>query len=163
MLAWVVILLLALAMSGLLRQVKELQAQVPASSAVPVGLAPGTPAPVIPSLSRRDRPALLLFAEPGCDSCEMVLPLLEDFGNRVDGRACVAAVTREAMPDDHSRGLDVVVESEAFTQYRISFVPAAVMIGRDGIVLNSQPVGSVDRMRDFIRSFEAVAVKGGTS
>src|SRR5690606_37848939 len=71
-LSWVAILLLALVVSGLVRQVHALSTGL--RPAHRVGPVPGAPAPDLPRLvPESDSAVLLLFADPQCRTCGDVL------------------------------------------------------------------------------------------
>ncbi|MCF6525793.1 hypothetical protein [Streptomyces sp. JJ36] len=79
LLTWVAVLLLALVVSGLVRQVHQLSreaAAAPGHTARPPGLPPGSTAPGVAALLGDETPrdgAVLLFLSAGCRTCTEVL------------------------------------------------------------------------------------------
>lgn len=152
-LAWVAILLLGLAMSGLMRQLHALQVHgVTLSSRV--GLPPGSPAPGWFHEIAGDgeaRSTLLLFADPGCDSCELILPQVASFSAASAGHVNVLVVTRDGSPAEwRASNLRILRRPEAFSDFRIPFVPAAVAVSMEGTVIGTEAVGSPDRLASFL-------------
>lgn len=159
-LAWIAILVLAFAMAGLLRRIELMREDL----VVPghrVGLPPGTDARgLLPIELDQHLPTLLLFADATCDSCETVLPELSRFAERVDGDAAVLIVSRPPGLRTDCSAVKTVVDDAPFDDFRITLVPAAAGIGRGGSLITTEPVGSVDRIRAFLASFERTAIKG---
>ena len=72
-LSWVAILLLALVVSGLVRQVQQLSSTA-MRHPEPVGLPPGAPAPAFHTLAPLSTATtVLLFLQPGCGTCTELL------------------------------------------------------------------------------------------
>ncbi|TMR06480.1 hypothetical protein ETD83_04515 [Actinomadura soli] len=138
LLSWVAILLLALVVAGLVRQVHALGQGT--SSPTGLGPAPGTPAPSFDRLG----PGLLLFLDRDCGVCTDVLaaadglgPLHAIFsGPPADGAAALPGATVLTGEQD---GL--------FADYRVPATPFAVMVGADGRVRAAEPVGSPGALR----------------
>jgi thiol-disulfide isomerase/thioredoxin len=159
-LAWIAILLLALAMSGLMRQIHVLQAHGPGRSES-LGPRPGTRVSSIlfgPEFA--DRPVLAVFAEAACKSCEVILPELERLATSLNGHANVLVVTKEAAESLPATKLKVVRSPQAFSELGIRFVPIALALSQEGIVLGAEPVGSEELLKRFVRKFQATALGG---
>ncbi|GAA4378408.1 hypothetical protein AB0C69_23395 [Actinomadura sp. NPDC048032] len=137
LLSWAAILLLALVVAGLVRQVHALGR----GAARPAGLgpAPGAPAPAFDRLG----PGLLLFLDRECGVCADVLaavpagrPLHAIFAGPPPGEPAPPGVTVLAGEQD---GL--------FADYRVPATPFAVLVGADGRVRAAEPVGSPEALR----------------
>lgn len=141
-LSWVAILLLALVVSGLVRQVQQLS-----STAVrrpeSVGLRPGTPAPAFSTLAPESPATLvLLFLQPGCGTCA---ELLDEASRQADRDALEFRVLyRDGVPPE-AADLPVTAfgdRADLFERYDAIATPFAVVVDRSGRVLRSEPVGS---------------------
>ena len=154
-LAWVAIVLLALGLSGLMRQLHALQAHgLPRAQRV--GLPPGTPLPewMRQLVGDGSRPAVLLFSEAQCESCKAVLPDFQKFAQSMRGDVNVAIVTRGGVPSvTLGPQLRVVESAEAFSELRVPFVPVAAGVSSDGILIATEAVGSPERLEAFLRTF----------
>lgn len=153
-LSWVAILLLALVVSGLVRQVHALSTGLvrPSES---VGLRPGAPAPGLDLLApSRAGPVLLLFLSPDCRTCTAVLD--EAIGRagrdaltiRVLYAGPVPAATAEPPAE-----LPIALHggaAELFERYDAIATPFAVLVDPDGRVIRSEPVGSPAALRTLL-------------
>jgi hypothetical protein len=136
---WVALLLLALVVSGLVRQVHALSSG-DARRAERLGLRPGSPAPNVDLLEIRP-PAVLLFLSEDCHTCAGVL----DEAGRVggDGPELHALYAGGVPPDSDVRPIAVHGwQAELFERYDAIVTPFAVVVGRDGRVVRSEPLGS---------------------
>jgi hypothetical protein len=160
-LAWIAILLLALAMSGLLRQLHHLQAHG-GSSAQRVGPAPGTRSPIWPLLEAKpERPMIVLFGDRSCETCQLIRPQVQRFAQGLGDRADLLWVTRTRDEElEDGAGVTFKVDPKAFDEFNIPLVPAAVAISRDGIVIDAEPVGSPLRLSGFLERFTHTALRG---
>ncbi len=149
-LSWVAILLLALVVSGLVRQVQQLS-----STAVrrpePIGLRPGAPAPELSTLAPRSAANLvLLFLQPGCGTCA---ELLDEAGRRTDREALeFRALYRGGVPPE-AADLPVTAfgdRADLFERYDAIATPFAVVVDSGGRVRHSEPVGSRAALRHLL-------------
>jgi hypothetical protein len=142
-LAWVAIVLLALSVAGLMRQVHLLLTERAAER---------TPAP-----DRMTLPAdlmavgverIVLFASTTCVACSEVMPVMVEYSRR-RGTSCTV-VTAAARHPQWSEDL-VYRENAAdlFEQFGVSATPHALRIV-GGEVVDSAPVGSVEALRRFV-------------
>lgn len=157
-LSWLAILVLAMGMSGLLRQIEMIKARgvTPGSG---VGLRPGNRAPSVPETN--GKPSLLVFAEGQCDSCSSLLPELQTLAVALEGDIDIVLLMRgPAAEIDLPPNVQVSFNPQAFRDFRVSLVPAAVGVSRDGIVISAEPVGNPARFRSFVSSFQTVALGG---
>jgi hypothetical protein len=142
---WAALLLLALVVSGLVRQVHALSSGAPAGR---VGLAPGSPAPAVERLGVRP-PAVLLFLSEECRTCADVLDhAARSKRNGVSLHALYAGQVPAA-----ASGLPLPVhgdQAELFATYDAIATPFAVVIDDAGRVARSEPLGSRDALRRLL-------------
>jgi hypothetical protein len=157
-LSWVAILLLALVVSGLIRQVHALSAgggQRPGS----LGPPPGSPAPGIDLLAPdRRRPVVLLFLSENCRTCAEAL---DEAGRAGPGGVPVRALYAGAGPaatGDQPVPIDSG-QAELFERYDVIVTPFAVVVDRTGRVVSAEPVGSGAALRGVLD--RAGALPGG--
>jgi thiol-disulfide isomerase/thioredoxin len=141
-LAWIAIAMLALAMSGLLRQVRALSAQTTQPSARASALT-GAPAPEFQGTTLQwDRPTLLLFVTSDCKVCQERLRELESLAEQ-DGDLSYVAVFPGSADDLHSQRLQVLQnQSAAFSRFSIPVTPFGVVVTPGGVVAHAAAVGS---------------------
>lgn len=137
LLSWAAILLLALVVAGLVRQVHALGR----GASRPAGLGPaaGAPAPAFDRLG----PGLLLFLDRECGVCADVLAAVPA------GRP-LQAIFAGPPPDEAPRpGVSVLADEQdgLFADYRVPATPFAVLVGDDGRVRAAEPVGSPEALR----------------
>jgi hypothetical protein len=136
---WVALVLLALVVAGLVRQVHQLT-QGPRTREV--GLPAGSPAPGLDRIEAEPgRPTLLLFLSEDCPACQDVFQ--EALGMR-GGPATRAIFAEEPIVADPPAHLRVLPgQEELFTAYQVPATPYGVIVGADGRVRTAEPVGSV--------------------
>ncbi|MFC7729231.1 thioredoxin domain-containing protein [Actinomadura keratinilytica] len=137
---WAVLLLLALVVAGLVRQVHALGRGAPPAALL--GPAPGAPAPGFDRLG----PGLLLFLDRDCGVCEEVLAAAGSLGRPV------RAVFSGPAPDGAVPGAAAVLADEhdgLFAAYRIPATPFAVLVDGTGRVRAAEPVGSPEALREL--------------
>ena len=138
LLAWAAILLLALVVAGLVRQLHAFSQVAPRPTAL--GPPPGRPAPAFDRLG----PGLLLFLDRDCGTCATVLAAAD----ALDGP--LHAIFAGPPADGASRpGLSVLSGERdgLFADYRVPATPFAVLVGPDGLVRSAEPVGSPEALR----------------
>ncbi|GIH07806.1 hypothetical protein Rhe02_58730 [Rhizocola hellebori] len=152
-LSWVAILLLALVVSGLVRQVHQLS-----STAVrrpePVGLPLGAPAPAFSTLAPQSPATLvLLFLQPGCGTCAELL----DEAGRHDREALeFRALYRGQVPPE-AADLPLTTlgdQADLFERYDAIATPFGVVVDQGGRVLRSEPVGSRAALRHLLQHID---------
>jgi hypothetical protein len=145
-LSWVAILLLALVVSGLVRQVHALSAGLVRPATEPVGLPGGAAAPGLDQLrTDPDRPTLLLFLSADCRTCTGVLAEAASLAE-----LAVRAVYAGPAPAD-TRGVPAVGnQAELFDRYDAVATPFAVLVEPAGRVRWSAPVGSPAALRTLL-------------
>lgn len=153
-LAWVAILVLALAMSGLMRHVQALSTGRVVQEQI--GPPIGSKAPPLPLGDEGERSAtttttVALFLDRSCEVCERSLRLASE----------LAVVTKDRLhflalfPTDGNGlgqgGIEVVENAQdAFVRYAIPVTPFGVVIGVDGRVTQASPLGSEPLLRQLV-------------
>lgn len=148
---WVALLLLALVVSGLVRQVHALSsgAAGPGGRQRRLGIRPGSPAPAADRLGVTP-PAVLLFLSEDCRTCADMLD--EAVRAPTDGVALHALYAGPAPAGSAAgggNGSPVVhgEQADLFERYDAIATPFAVVIDSDGRVARSGPVGSRAALR----------------
>jgi hypothetical protein len=150
LLTWIAILILAFALSGLLRQLHLIRLALDPQRRVTLGPARGIQAPPVDGVGTAGwtRPTVLLFMAADCPVCSAIQDELESVA--ADGLELVAVFAGEAegtFPD----GIEIVAgDPEAFRKFNISFTPFAVAVDGDGRVAASQPLGSIRSLHEFV-------------
>lgn len=150
-LAWIAIVLVALAVAGLIRQVRELRAVVLEGFGAAF-LTGAAPAPLHPAPGRRR--ALVLVVESVAAEPE----LIGAFAARARGEAgrtdakllSVDGRVDGPVPD----GLTVVADPQAARLLRLPWHPAVVQIAQDGTIEDAAPAGSPSALDDALDRFK---------
>lgn len=123
-LLWVAVLVLALAVVVLLRQIGMLHARMRPVGVHPAGegLKPGAPAPHVPGADFGAHTlTLVAFTSPSCALCDALLPSLHALERDYDGVALAVA----SYADD---------TAGVFRAYQVASTPYLVAVDRDGRV-----------------------------
>ncbi|MBV7648557.1 hypothetical protein C0Q64_20780 [Streptomyces albidoflavus] len=149
LLSWVAIALLALVVSGLVRQVHQLSRGGVARAPRHPGVTPGSPAPHAGELLDEGQETLLLFLSAECRTCAEVLDeadrLLAD-----DATPAPRAVYAGAAPATSTAVPVVDHRPDLFTAYDAIATPFAVLVGASGHVRRSEPLGSPAALRELL-------------
>lgn len=151
-LSWGCLAVLALAMAGILRQLRELQAEVAQLSAAPWRAATGRRVAELAGAG----PLVLLVLDPACSFCDAVHePFTRLAGEHPDARFEVLSPrTRWAdTPNIRSR-----VDPGLVTELDLPWAPALLHVGADGTVLAWQPVQSPERLDEQVTSLRNAAL-----
>lgn len=144
---WAALLLLALVVSGLVRQVHALSAGG-ARRAERLGLRPGSPAPNVDLLGIRP-PAVLLFLSEDCQTCAGVLDEAERLGG--DGPRLHVLYAGGVPPGSDVQSIAVHGwQAELFERYDAIVTPFAVVVSHDGRIVRSEPLGSRQALRGLL-------------
>ncbi|MPZ66541.1 MAG: hypothetical protein GEU83_13865 [Pseudonocardiaceae bacterium] len=142
-LAWVCLILLVLAMAGMLRQIRELQADV----------AQLTPRGRRPLVGRQldalagDTSTVLLVLSPGCGFCEVAHRMVAEFAAAHPQIRFEALSFRAAdWPADPS--LPVRVDERLFAELDVPWVPALLVVDGSGTAASARPIGSEEALRE---------------
>ena len=139
-LGWGCLAVLALAMAGMLRQLRELQAEVAQLSAPPWRAAMGRRVAQLAG----DSPLVLLVLDPGCGFCDAVHePFIRLAGEYPDTRFEVLS-PRARWSD--TAGIRSRVDPGLVAELDLPWAPALLHIDASGAVLAGQPVVSTDRL-----------------
>jgi hypothetical protein len=133
-LGWGCLAVLTLAMAGILRQLRELQAEVTQLSAPPWRAATGRRVPELAGT----RPLMLLVLDPGCSFCDAVH---EPF-TRLAGEYPQA---RFEVLSPRARWADTPT-----IRSRVDPGPALLHVGADGTMRAGQPVVSPERLDEQV-------------
>ncbi len=142
-LAWVCLILLVLAMAGMLRQIRELQADV----------AELTPRGRRPMVGRQlgalagETSTVLLMLSPGCGFCEVAYRMVADLaGSHPQTR--FEALSYRAADWPTKPSLPVRVDERLFAELDVPWAPALLVVDRSGTVVSARPIGSEEALRD---------------
>ena len=144
--SWVAILILALVVSGLIRQVHQLS-QSMSLTPTRVGLAPGAAAPDAAELIG-DSGGVLLFVTPGCRTCVEALDEAASWQAETGGT--VLAVSATSVPETPLPS--AADRPDLVDRYDAIATPFAVVVDPAGTVVRSEPVGSRTAVRDVLES-----------
>jgi methylamine dehydrogenase accessory protein MauD len=127
----------------------------------PAGLPVGAPAPVfelsdlrhrrvaLRDLIARERPAMLVFTDPGCGPCTALLPQIGVWQREHAESLTIALISRGERDTNlaHAREhelADVLLQSdrEIAERYQVSGTPSAVLIAADGSIASSVQAGA---------------------
>lgn len=143
-LAWVCLVVLTLAMAGMLRQLRELQADVARLGAPQPRGAVGR---TLPGLAGAG-PLVLLVLDPGCGFCDQVRgPFVQLARAHPGTRFEVLAATAHwpSVAEVRSR-----VDAELVGELDLPWTPALLLGGPDGTVLAVRPVRSAEGLDDEV-------------
>jgi hypothetical protein len=153
-LSWIAILLLALVVSGLVRQVHALSNGTVGRSGS-VGLRPGSPAPRFRDLAPPSPATLvLLFLDSGCATCDHLLDEATEHIRQTDAELRV--LYRQTVPPQ-AADLPITVlgeQADLFDQYDAIATPFAVVIDATGRIQRSEPVGSRVALRHLLEQVD---------
>lgn len=156
-LSWIAILLLALVVSGLVRQVHALSSGAVRHRPESVGLRPGSPAPGLARLGPVPPavPLVLLFLDAECGTCAEVLA---EASARADAaRVEFRALYRGDAPE-HPTGLPFPAlggQAELFERYDALVTPFATVVDPAGRVRRAEPLGSRAALRHLLDGIDS--------
>lgn len=143
---WVALVLLALVVAGLVRQVHQL---TQGRRTPDLGLSPGMPAPALDLVGAEPGHAtLLLFLSEDCPACKDVFEEALGLDGGPATRAVFAEDTIVADPPANLRILSG--QAELFTAYQVPATPYGVIVDADGRVRTAEPVGSVRGLHTLV-------------
>ncbi|MCX4472947.1 hypothetical protein OOK41_21975 [Micromonospora sp. NBC_01655] len=156
-LSWIAILLLALTVSGLVRQVHALSSGAVQRRPESVGLRPGAPAPGFARLAPGAPavPLVLLFLEPDCGTCTEVLA---EANGHVGRPGLEFRVLYRDNPSAQAAGLPITVlggQAELFERYDALATPFATVVDPAGRVLRAEPLGSRAALRRLLDEIDS--------
>jgi hypothetical protein len=139
-LAWGCLAVLTLAMAGMLRQLRELQAELAQLRAPQPHAVTGRRVPELAGVG----PLVLLVLDPGCSFCDAVHEPFIRLAREHPGTRFEVLSPRDrwaGAPDVRSR-----VDQRLVTELDLPWAPSLLYVDPDGTVLAGQPVQSPDRL-----------------
>ena len=151
-LAWGCLVLLTLAMAGMLRQLRELQADVAQLGATGLGGVPRWRDGAGQRLAELAGPGrlMLLVLDPGCSFCDAVHAPFTRLADEYPGTRFEVLSPRQRW--SAPPGMRCRVDQELVTELDLPWAPALVLADADGAVLAARPVQSPDRLDDQVAS-----------
>lgn len=153
-LAWVAILVLALALSGLIRQVRAMSLR-PRMVSLPSENTVGTTLSFNGSLISNGETSttVLMFVTAGCKTCDARLGDLEKAADIESQNISIAAVFPHAANGTRRTRIKVLEHQEhVFDQMRIPVTPFGVVLSKDGVVTHAAPVGSSEALGQLLQA-----------
>lgn len=148
--SWVAIALLALVVSGLVRQVHQLSRGGVARSPGRLGVTPGSRAPHAGDLLAEGQETLLLFLSADCRTCSDVLTEAERLVEGPSDSPHVRAVYADAAPTSATTVPVLDHRPDLFTAYDAIATPFAVIVDATGRVARSEPLGSPSALTELL-------------
>lgn len=149
-LAWVAILMLAFAMSGLVRQVHSLASR-DATNSARVGPTVGSAAPHLDN-GQTSFPSVYLFMDDQCSTCRHLLdelPSLAPKGSSVP----VTLIFAGAPFADSDVNLRMLShKADVFAKLNIPVTPFGMAVSIDGRITRAEPVGSPEMLQEFLET-----------
>ncbi len=153
-LAWACLVVLTLAMAGMLRQMRELQAEVAKFGTAQLGTSPwrgGTGRQVAEMAG--EGALMLLVLDPGCSFCDVVhAPFTRLAGEHPGTRFEVLSPSERwaGPPEVRSR-----VDQRLVAELDLPWAPALLLADAGGTVLATRPVLSPERLGEQVASLLA--------
>jgi hypothetical protein len=145
-LGWGCLAVLALAMAGILRQLRELQTEVARLSAPPWRAAAGRRVPELAGAGL----LVLLVLDPGCSFCDAVHEPFTRLADEHPGVRFEVLSPRTRWADTpHIRSR---VDPGLVTELDLPWAPALLHVDADGTVLAGQPVASPEQLDEQVAS-----------
>lgn len=161
-LAWIVILILALALAGLVRRVAEFEGLLRTGSE-PHSRPNGYD---FSSVSRRlelsSGAKVILFAKSGCISCREVVPrfIAE---SRAGDLPSFVLYADEAIPGNVDSYIGYREHSQfAFDEIGVRLTPSLMVVNEDEAVVGLTPIGSSEMLKERMRSIPELGGKEST-
>jgi len=144
---WAAMFVLALALAGVLRQVRILEDRLGNPT---VGPTVGSRLPELAtSLNETDRQAIL-FASADCGACDVVVPAFLHMAT--NSRDMVFRVMYDGVASVESQPGGLVAENqrEVFSHLGVHVTPFLLLVDASGLVEASRAVGNVEMLRDAL-------------
>ncbi|MET9023732.1 hypothetical protein ABZV93_27540 [Actinopolymorpha sp. NPDC004070] len=173
-LAWLALALLAFAMAGMLRQLRDLQAGVAAAVGVTVaadggagsvGTIPHTPETPLSVRPRDDAMcAVVLLVDDNCPVCAEVAPYFDDRANGSSAALDFVVLARTQVAKFAGlTGARFVADPAACHLLDPGWRPAIVVLDRAGAMVTREPAGSKKVVDAVVTDAEALAEASATS
>ncbi len=153
-LTWVVLVLLAFALAGILRQLRDVQAELRANAAR--SSSRDSTAPKLVRPTEAASLAVVLIADDNCPICADLAPLLPELAEDTPPDVEFVVLTASASAKWEAlaaRRVRAVADRETFLAVDPGWRPALLAIDPAGSVLAAEPVGSVDALRRLVTHF----------
>jgi len=178
LLLWILLVALAFAVMGLVRQIGVLHGRLAPAGALMMdkGVAVNEPAPQVTASDRKGRPVnfgyaaekgqLLFFLSPTCPICKSLLPAIKSIAKEQAGRLDVVYISdgdmdaQQALIREHKLDdVTYVVGPEVGMTYQIGKLPYAALIDKDGTLRAKGLVNSREHLDSL---FETEHLKSAT-
>ncbi|MGW0230627.1 hypothetical protein ACWDWO_20110 [Actinopolymorpha singaporensis] len=169
-LAWLALVLLAFAMAGILRQLRDLQAAVAAAGVVGlaaatdggadgVGTIPDKPETPLSVRPRDDAVcAVVLLVDDSCPVCAEVAPHFDDLANKSSAEVDFVVLARAPVAKFTGlTGARFVADPAACHLLDPGWRPAIVVLDRAGAMVTREPAGSKKVVEAVVTDAEALA------
>lgn len=151
-LAWGCLLVLTLAMAGMLRQLRELRAEVTQLGAPQQHAVTGRRVPELAGAGS----LVLLVLDPGCSFCDAVHEPFTQLAREHPGTRFEVLSPRQRWAG--APGVRSQVDQGLVTELDLPWAPALLHVDPDGTVLAGQPVQSPERLGEQVASLLSTAV-----
>lgn len=148
-LAWGCLVILTLAMAGMLRQLRELQAEVAQLGTPQPARWRGSTGRQVTDLAGEGI-LMLLVLDPGCSFCDTVHAPFTRLAAQHPGTRFEVLSPRDRWPG--SGEVRSRVDQRLVAELDLPWAPALVLAGPDGTVLASSPVQAPDRLGEQVAS-----------
>lgn len=148
-LSWGAILLMGLALSGIVRQVRYLTS-IATPGAGPYAHLLGKPAPSVTRSTTEAKPQVLLFVNAECEVCEERLKELDQIAQSSPNVA-FGALFAGPLNGFRSRHLKMHPEQDLlFEAMKIPITPFGIATRTDGVISFASPIGSADALKQLV-------------
>lgn len=151
-LAWICLILLVLAMAGMLRQIRELQADV-------AELTPRGRRPVVGrqlEALATDGGTVLLVLTPGCGLCEVAYRMVAELA-AAHRETHFEALSFRDVDWSTDPPLPVQVDEALFAELDVPWAPALLVVDSSGTVVTARPIGSEEALREQLDELLGIA------
>lgn len=151
-LAWLALIVLAFAMAGLLRQLRDIQSGL----ARPVAQGPG-PAPVLREVPASVRPrggtaySVVLLVDEHCPICAEVAPVFAQLAATGSPTLTFVVLGRSRSESyERDERVEYVADAGGYSRLDPGWRPAIVAIDRQGSIVAAEPTGSEEAVRAVV-------------
>jgi hypothetical protein len=148
-LAWVCLILLAFALAGLLRQVRDLQADL-------MNVGAQGPRPLlgrrISEFSGAETAALVI--DPGCSRCAPVVAAFAELAPTLPGLRFRVLSHREPPDWPSTAGVRLHVDPDLYQQLDVPWSPTLLVTDHRGVVTSARPIESPAELRGQLSAMQ---------